>query len=226
MVNCIAILNAGHGFNDEMGEHNLYQNCHAGTQAGNFMDGSPYTLSQNLGNYYAGFVMLGDATYGRYNRVDGCVSQNNYAGIQINEPRRVRVSDSTFINNFNGISVWTATSGAQLSASAEVETSNTVVESNTSSQFSAYSPGGGIAWTNTQALTAPAIPASTVAQRNYFMFGAEVYITGGTVTAISLTGTTGSPTATGITSGRVKVPAGWSITLTYSSAPTWTWFPA
>lgn len=66
--------------------------------------------------------------------------------------------------------------------------------------------------------TAPTVPASGTALTNPFPFDAMVYISGGTVTAIEVGGT-----ATGIISGGVLVPAGETITLTYSAAPTWVW---
>ena len=67
--------------------------------------------------------------------------------------------------------------------------------------------------------TAPAIPTSASAYTNPFPFDCAVYVTGGTVTAVAIGGT-----ATGLTSGQFFVPAGETITLTYSAAPTWTWF--
>jgi hypothetical protein len=69
------------------------------------------------------------------------------------------------------------------------------------------------------ALTPPAVPASTVAYTNVLRFDCTVYVTGGTVTDIKVGGT-----STGMTSGTFRVPAGQTITLTYSVAPTWTWF--
>ena len=66
--------------------------------------------------------------------------------------------------------------------------------------------------------TAPTVPASGTALTNPFPFDVMVYTTGGTVTAIAVGGT-----ATGLTSGGVLVPAGESITLTYTAAPTWVW---
>lgn len=48
-----------------------------------------------------------------------------------------------------------------------------------------------------------------------------VYITGGTVSDISV-----GSNSTGRPNGSIFVPAGQSITLTYSAAPTWTWFTA
>lgn len=87
------------------------------------------------------------------------------------------------------------------------------------------STGGAVFYRDNQgynpvgALTAPAIPASGTAYTNAFGVDATVYVTGGTVTAIDVGGT-----ATGMTSGPIRVAAGQTITLTYTSAPTWTWF--
>lgn len=68
-------------------------------------------------------------------------------------------------------------------------------------------------------LSAPPIPASTVAQTNTFQVQARVYVTGGTVTVIAINGA-----ATGLTSGSFVLGPNETITLTYSVAPTWTWF--
>lgn len=67
--------------------------------------------------------------------------------------------------------------------------------------------------------TAPTVPASGTAQTNLFVHACDVYVTGGTVTNISKNGT-----ALGITSGTVSLDHNETITLTYSVAPTWTWF--
>lgn len=64
----------------------------------------------------------------------------------------------------------------------------------------------------------PAVPATTVALPNPFFRDAAVYVAGGTVTAIAVDGRT-----LGVTSGLVMVPTGKTVTLTYSSAPTWVW---
>ena len=71
------------------------------------------------------------------------------------------------------------------------------------------------------AVGTPAVPASGVAQFNNSPNPTQVVVTGGTVSAISVNGT-----ATGATSGAFYVPAGGSITVTYSVAPTWAWFNA
>ncbi|NUR02467.1 MAG: hypothetical protein HOY79_39820 [Streptomyces sp.] len=69
-------------------------------------------------------------------------------------------------------------------------------------------------------LTAPGVPNSGTAYTNILNVDATVFIAGGTVTAISIGGQ-----PTGLTTpATVRVPAGQTITLTYSVAPTWTWF--
>ena len=73
------------------------------------------------------------------------------------------------------------------------------------------------------AALAPAVPASTIEVRNTKGYPVIVKVTAGTVTAISTGSVTGALTATGLTAGKVVLPAGWYISITYSSAPTWTW---
>ncbi|MER6350658.1 right-handed parallel beta-helix repeat-containing protein [Streptomyces sp. NPDC001634] len=66
----------------------------------------------------------------------------------------------------------------------------------------------------------PAVPASGTSYTNTLNTDATVFVTGGTVTAVSVGGQ-----ATGLTTpATVRVPAGQAITLTYSVAPTWVWF--
>lgn len=69
------------------------------------------------------------------------------------------------------------------------------------------------------AAAAPTVPASTTALQNPFWRDAAITITGGTVTNITVDGTT-QLTAT---PGTVYLPSGRSITMTYSVAPTWSW---
>lgn len=73
-----------------------------------------------------------------------------------------------------------------------------------------------------QAVTTPALPASGQAVQNS-QNDAFAYITGGTVTEIQINSTS-LPSA--ITSGPIFVPMNASITITYSSAPSWTWVSA
>jgi hypothetical protein len=77
-----------------------------------------------------------------------------------------------------------------------------------------YSQGRG-------AVTAPALPASTVALQNPFWRHAMVVISGGTVTDIKIDGVT--QYADTSQPRMLIVPSGKTITLTYSAAPAWTW---
>lgn len=64
----------------------------------------------------------------------------------------------------------------------------------------------------------PAVPASTTPVTNTSGRAAFVTVSGGTVTAIAVAGTT-----VGLIAGTFIVLAGQTITLTYGVAPTWTW---
>jgi hypothetical protein len=67
----------------------------------------------------------------------------------------------------------------------------------------------------------PAVPASTVAATNTSNVDQQVFVNGGTVSAVAIGGVA---TGIGATGRDFRVPAGQTITLTYSVAPTWTWF--
>jgi hypothetical protein len=72
-------------------------------------------------------------------------------------------------------------------------------------------------------LTAPAVPATTVAHANVFYVDCDVYIASGgaTITAITIDGV-----ATGLTAaGLYRVRSGGTIALTYTGGPpTWKWY--
>lgn len=75
-------------------------------------------------------------------------------------------------------------------------------------------------------ITAPAIPASTVAAANPSGLAASVTITGGTVTVVAVApaGSATFTTVAAATPCTVTVPPGGSIKLTYSVVPTsWAW---
>lgn len=66
----------------------------------------------------------------------------------------------------------------------------------------------------------PVVPASTTPKTNPFSFGCMVRIKGGTVTVVSVAGTTYATASPAL----VYVDIDEAITLTYSVAPTWEWF--
>jgi len=80
--------------------------------------------------------------------------------------------------------------------------------------------------------TTPSVPASGSAQQNTYPYPVEVYVSGGSATAVQVTrgGVTytvwSSSTATAISPLLVRLEPGDSITITYSTAPSWTWVPA
>lgn len=68
-------------------------------------------------------------------------------------------------------------------------------------------------------VTAPAVPASTVTYTNVQGGACLVQVTGGTVTVVQVAGAN-----VGAGDGLYLVPSGATIAVTYSVAPTWTWF--
>ena len=81
-------------------------------------------------------------------------------------------------------------------------------------------------------VSTPAMPNSGTAQQNTYPYPIDVYISGGSATAVQVTrqGSTytvwSSSTATAIPPLLVRLEPSDSITITYSSAPSWTWLPA
>ena len=77
-------------------------------------------------------------------------------------------------------------------------------------------------------ISTPAVPASGTPQKNNFAFPVRVYLkTGGTGTAYAITDPAGNTETftTTLTAGKeITLDPGASITLTYSSAPTWSWY--
>lgn len=69
----------------------------------------------------------------------------------------------------------------------------------------------------------PAVPGSTTPQNNTTGLPVVVTLIGGTITVVAISGVTQSVNGVNTIAGSFVVPAGGSITLTYSVAPTWTW---
>ncbi|MFP3241188.1 MAG: hypothetical protein RXQ94_08655, partial [Caldivirga sp.] len=81
-------------------------------------------------------------------------------------------------------------------------------------------------------VSTPSVPSSGTAQSNSYPYPVEVYVSGGSATAVQVTrgGVTytvwSSSSATAIPPLLVRLEPGDSITITYSTAPSWTWVPA
>lgn len=68
-------------------------------------------------------------------------------------------------------------------------------------------------------ITPPNVPPSGTAQSNAHTYPCRIAVSGGTVTNLAINGT-----ATGLTSGSFILQPSETITLTYSSAPSWVWW--
>jgi hypothetical protein len=85
---------------------------------------------------------------------------------------------------------------------------------------------------NNAAVSTPAVPASGTAQANGNPYPVTVYLSGGSATQVQVTkyGNTytvwSASTATTIPPLAIRLNPGDSITITYTTAPTWTWVPA
>lgn len=81
---------------------------------------------------------------------------------------------------------------------------------------SASEPASG---TGGSPISTPAVPATTVTATNSNAVAVFVTITGGTLTSVKVNGV-----QVGTTAGTYTVPAGQTISITYSVAPTWVWY--
>jgi len=128
-----------------------------------------------------------------------------------------------------------------------VEITDNIIESGTINQFIGI-PGSGnnVGYITGSPLVArnygvsaiyptvstPAVPSSGTAQQNTYPYPVDVYVSGGSATAVQVTrqGSTytvwSSSTATAIPPLLVRLEPSDSITITYSTAPSWTWLPA
>jgi hypothetical protein len=71
----------------------------------------------------------------------------------------------------------------------------------------------------TPTITTPGVPLTTVPVTNTTGFPIKVTITGGTITNVLV-----NSVSVGTTAGTYSVPISGTISITYSSAPTWNWF--
>ena len=207
-VNCHSFLNATYGFNSESSIDVLFSNCIAGGKS-TLAATHAYASGTTLGNTDRGFTINGTTQV----VIAGCLSRWNARGIDFTNSSSGHVIGGAYTDNTAyGISF-----GDTASATA-VRISGAPLSANNPTKNVAV-PGGIAGFAPPCNVTAPSIPATTVALTNPYPFAATVYLTGGTVSAVAVAGT-----ATGLTAGTFRVPANATITLTYTVAPTWTWF--
>ena len=151
----------------------------------------------------------------------------NASSVGTVEAIRAGANNTTIVNNVfdttNGAAHYTYAILEPAAQTGNIYANNNIVPGTSGAislnAASTSMASGNVGYNPVGHITSPGIPATTVAYTNNFGSSAMVYVTGGTVTAVAIGGT-----ATGFTSGAFRVPANQTITLTYSVAPTWTWF--
>jgi len=242
-VDCHAYLCGGQGFHvDDASVKNVtYTACVAGGTASSIVSGQqyPFTQNQSLGNNGPGFICTVAATGISY---VNCISENNAgAGWDLRAGEFQLTDCSANSNGNSGFNYSNAPTIRQQGGAAKSNTGFGLKVGTGSDLNAVRITGGPIMSGNTTAaiqigatnyavppanVAAPAVPATTVALTNQFGFDASVFVTPGASTcAVSINGpATGITLASGGVGQMFRVPAGGTITLTYTSAPTWTWF--
>lgn len=219
LVGCQSYLQHKAGYHIDVSVNVTCTGCTAGGKSADLASGLPnypFTTAQaSLGNGDAGFEVGAGSTEVR---LIGCESVNNANnGVFFNgvgTGAGCAVWGGNYANNTGyGIAIDANATGKVLVAGAPLATGNS-----TNEIFTGSSPSGAKVLGNQ---TAPSVPTSTTALTNPFPCEATVYITGGTVSAITVDGI-----ATGLvaTPATVRLRAGGTLAITYSVAPTWKWF--
>lgn len=161
-----------------------------------------------LGNTGNGLSILRSSGIGH---VKGCLSANNGGlGISADASCSLLTVAACQVNNNSGGGINHAAANLRL-------TPDTKASGN--SGFDVQM--GGTRFFPSGIQTTPTVPATTVAFTNPYPLAMTVILTGGTISAISVNGSSTTLTTTPAT---VRVPLGGTITLTYTSAPSWRWF--
>lgn len=209
-VGCMAYASGDDGFNSEISVDTQYIGCVSGGESTDTTN-YPYTTNTNLGNAKNGFRI-----YNSSSRVQmlGCVSEfNTLAGVAIvsSSGNGLRIIGGSYASNGTyGINQDASGGGFTIGGSPSIvnNTTNSILLN------------GATASATTNAITSPAVPATTVAFTNPYPFACAVVISGGTVSQITVCGITVA-SATGVT---VIVPPNQNIKLTYTVAPSWSWY--
>jgi len=191
------------------------------------------------GHYQHGIVVN---QYGSYTLIDGCkvyansvAGDNLYDGISINGASGANVKGVAVENCFIYPNLYaegtTQAHAINMGAYHECCTiigntvgfsadqavwqqTNSVINGFGQLDYVANNPG----FNPVGLLSGPAVAATGVSVTNPWGVPATIYVSGGTVTGIAINGN-----STGLTAGMFRLGPNQSITLTYSSAPTWVW---
>ena len=240
-IGCHSFSNAGHGSYVSKAGHVIDACHHYGNTLNGVMLDGPANSAQLIGsefeyNHKAGVYLHDDGTYApQAVQIIGCnfygnsyLNVNLYDNLTIGESA-THGAQALVIGNHFGAAPNTPRYGVNLASS---NAQRVIVEGNifdgvygtakvnalgstASGLASVFRDNAGLNPIGSQTVS---VPASTTVLQNPTNYDCTVYIAGGTVTVIAIAGTT-----TGLISGTFRVPAGQSITLTYTTAPTWVW---
>ncbi len=207
---CRSYLNAGIGFNSESSRDIVYNACTAGGAAA-AAAGYPFTSGQSMGNTGNGFVINATTAF----QINGCTSSNN-GGHGIFTTGTVGGQISGGVYRANG------GYGISLSGTSEQTVTFAGIPQTSGNAFAGYNFTTAGAITNLpgriQGSQIPAVPATNVAATNNLPFNVDIYIIGGTYTAVYIDGAVNLGAV-----GYVRLRPQQQIIITYTAAPTWLW---
>lgn len=206
---CYSYLNGGGGFNSEVSNNVSYSNCFGGVFSTNAAT-YPYSSGTDLGNSLQGFILNGSTNV----RMLNCSAEaNNLSGLVATTGVTGAAVGCVFTNNSQyGADANAVGSGFRFGDCSGGGNGFGDLRGygGFATGFSGWLQGSGSSY---------AVPSSGVNTTNPFSVDCMVFIRGGTVSNIAISGA-----STSATSGMFIVKAGQYITLTYTVAPTWDWF--
>lgn len=223
---CIARRCGANGFNSE-GSTVIYNGCVGGAIAADVdTDDFPFTPGASLGNDDNGFCCNSSTNGGSLCIYNGCYGISNTTGHGLTV-----TGGSTAVINGGAYGAGIGTSSLSIYFNSATDATNSRLSATTQLL---KNPNNGAYRLNIASLgqvqgglngypllPAPTVPASGTAIANPFPFAVDIALSA-TITSVKYSngGYTITPPQ------RFSVPAGETITLTYSSAPTWSWTPA
>jgi hypothetical protein len=165
----------------------------------------------NVNSYASAFISLTSSGFNQFNGIYGAFTSNTYV-----------ISDTGFGGNvFNDLLLMATSSLSVISQS-------TTITSDILHNVHAFDNSSG-APLSLLVPTTPSVPTSATAQENTNPYAVDVYMYGGTVTEIQITksGTAytvfSNSTGVALSGQAYKLNPSDSITVTYTTAPTWEW---
>ncbi len=211
-VNCRSYLNGAFGFNSEFSDDVIYMGCIAGGQAAAGPEsgaGGLYPPDASLGNRRHGFALA----MASRNQLVGCVARDNGGdGLLLSKAKEIRIIGGDFSANMeNGIHVDTESNDFRLLGGLRADGNRYAALRLEAYELNSFISGP---------LPAPPMPRSGEAFANPFGLDATLYLSGGTVRSVAISGIV----VPGPTMGPFRVPGAQKITITYTGTPTWAWF--